>query len=394
MTEANEFRWWRIPVTGGGGPRRRCPPTRGCGRAGPRPRSARSLALARQHDRVVFGDLVEQRVDRGVPAGAPVGRVHVADVLVVGQLGEVAQVVGEVVVVAAVGQVVGADDGAGVEPVVAQHRHGTARLVHRRGGHADRHVGDDADQAGALGEVHRRGVVRSHGARGHVEGPAGGARLVAGPPDAGDDPGAVVVAVGVPGHGVEVGVDQPQPLGHEPVEDDGRRALGQPDAGLAGLLGDAFPFLQDRVGEAHDPLDAGTGRRGDLLRRLTAADPLLDDARGQFGPEVDVDLGEPPGVAAGRGTEPVVDRQLEPFAGLGVVALDGEHQARPVVGERHEAQCAHRRTSFGLARPVPGKRPGVRGYRRRAGPPGRRAARRAAGRGRMVPMRPANADDI
>src|SRR5688572_32849829 len=41
----------------------------------------RRLALAGQHDRVVLGDLVEQRGDRGVRAGTAVGRVHVAGVV-------------------------------------------------------------------------------------------------------------------------------------------------------------------------------------------------------------------------------------------------------------------------------------------------------------------------
>ena len=38
----------------------------------------------------------------------------------------------------------------------------------------------------------------------------------------------------------------------------------------------------------------------------------------QFGAEVDVDLGEPAGVAPGGGAQPVVDGELEPLAAVGV----------------------------------------------------------------------------
>ena len=85
----------------------------------------------------------------------------------------------------------------------------------------------------------------------------------------------------------------------------------QPDAGLLRLLGDPGALLEDRVGEPHDPLDPGAGGGGDLLRGLAGADAGLDDPRRQFGAEVDVDLGEPAGVAAGGRAQAVVDRQLE-----------------------------------------------------------------------------------
>ena len=123
-------------------------------------------------------------------------------------------------------------------------------------------------------------------------------------------------------------------------------ALAQPHAGVAGLLGDALALLDDRVGEPHDPLDAGARGGGDLLRGLAGADAGLDHPRGQLGAEVDVDLGQPAGVAARGGAQPVVDRELELLAAVGGVrAVGRQDQALPVVGERHEAQRAHGRTS-------------------------------------------------
>ena len=107
----------------------------------------------------------------------------------------------------------------------------------RRRGQADRDVGDDPDQPGALGEVHGGGVDRGHGLGRDVVAPPGGAGLVPGPPGRAHLPGGVLGPVGVPADGVQIGAEQPQPLGHELLQRDARGALGQPDAGVAGLLG-------------------------------------------------------------------------------------------------------------------------------------------------------------
>src|SRR3712207_8671531 len=48
---------------------------------------------------------------------------------------------------------------------------------------------------------------------------------------------------------VEVGAEQPQPLGHELLERDRGRALGQPNPGLPRPLGHPLALLQHRVGE-------------------------------------------------------------------------------------------------------------------------------------------------
>jgi hypothetical protein len=147
-----------------------------------------------------------------------------------------------------------------------------------------------------------------------------------------------VIAVGVPLHVLDVAVQQPQSLGHEALQRTARGALRQPDAGLEGLLGHPGALLQHRVGEPHDALHAGARRGGHLLRRLAGPDPGLDHPRGQLGAEVDVDLGEPAGIAARGGADAVVDGQLELLAVAGVPAVGGEDEALPVVGERHETQ--------------------------------------------------------
>jgi hypothetical protein len=155
-------------------------------------------------------------------------------------------------------------------------------------------------------------------------------------------PGAVLGAVGVPADGVQVGAEQPQPVGHELLQRHRRRALRQPDPGVAGLLGDPDALLQHGVGEAHDPLDRRPGGMRDLLGRLAGADAGLDHAGRQRVAQVDVDLGDPVGVAARGGPETVVDRHEEPVSRVrGVRPVRGEHQVLAVVGESHEAQGAH-----------------------------------------------------
>jgi hypothetical protein len=129
------------------------------------------------------------------------------------------------------------------------------------------------------------------------------------------------------------------------VQRDAGGSLAEPDAGLPGLLGDALALLDHRMGEPHDPLDPRAGGRGHLLGRLAGADAGLDDPRRQLDARVDVDLGQPAGVATGRGAHPVVDGEQEPLALGAVGTLGGQHEASPVVGERHEAQRAHGRTS-------------------------------------------------
>src|SRR4051794_24584088 len=146
-----------------------------------RPRVLRLLAGAAQHHGVVLGQF-------GV-----VERVHHGSAVV---RGDVAHVLVDVLVLGGRlrrRDVVLADDG--------------DRPRNRRGGGAERaggHVGDDADQPGALGEVGGRGVGRRHGAGGDVVGPVRGAGLAAGLPRRGDHPGAVLAAVGVPADGVRV----------------------------------------------------------------------------------------------------------------------------------------------------------------------------------------------
>ena len=203
-------------------------------------------------------------------------------------------------------------------PGVAHDRHRT-RGARRGSGHARGDVGDDADQAGALGEVQGGGVGRRDRARRDVEGPARRARLLARPARAGDLPGAVVGAVGVPRDGVDVGVDQPQPVGHELVQGHGGvPSVSRTRASRACSATRARSWMH-RVGEPHDPLDPGAGGGGDLLRGLAGPDAGLDHPRGELGAEVDVDLGQAAGVPACRGAQPVVDRQLEPLAAVGGV---------------------------------------------------------------------------
>jgi hypothetical protein len=164
------------------------------------------------------------------------------------------------------------------------------------------------------------------------------------------------------------------------------RGTPEPHPRVAGLLGDPGALLENRVGEAHDALHAGARGGGDLLGGLAGADPRLDHPRGQRvarirrGPAARrLDLQRRP--------QPLVDAQLEPLAVLGGPGVvDGQHQALAVVGERHEAQCAHERatSSSGSVRirevgPAP-RYPRVGGARGRHARSGASARQRAVRR--------------
>src|SRR3954468_10944169 len=194
-----------------------------------------------EDDGVVVGNLVQEGLEGPLVVGRAVGGVHVADELAVVVTQQVRRkdLRGDRVVDD--GIVGGVADDAPRPRAVSGHR--------SPGGD----VGDDAHEPGALGEVHRGRVERRDRARGQVEGPAGQPGLLPGPPRTGDLPGAVLGAVGVPDHGLDVGVDQPEPVAHELLQDPAGGALAQPETGATGLPGEAPPLSRTRASRACSP---------------------------------------------------------------------------------------------------------------------------------------------
>ena len=353
----------RAPVrlSGGGGPRRRCPPTPGCGRAGRRPRGSSPGGRARRcrgrrarrgrcpssgrrrgsRWRVHVGPLAERAVVR--PSGGGPGRPSRSD-------------------------------------ATAAPGGRVARAARRR------------EPAGTSGTTRTRrvpsakSIVAASGGRRpcgrQVEGPARRPRLRR-------PPASAPVTSQVPSSprwasqltaSRSVSISRSRSAMNCCRLTRGR-ALAQPDPRLAGLLGDPRALLQHGVGEAHDPLDAGARGRGDLLGRLAGADARLDDPGRQLGAEVDVDLGEPAGVAAGGGAQPVVDGQLEALA-----ARRRRGRPRPGSGSSRRrraprgAACAWRPPGSCAVRSR--RETGARGYRRAAARPRRRPG---AARSRPAP---------
>ena len=111
------------------------------------------------------------------------------------------------------------------------------------------------------------------------------------------------------------------------------------DAGPLGLLGPVRAFRQYRSLEPAYPLDRHPGGVGDLLRRLSGTDPVLDLLGSQGTLHFDLVLSEPRELPSRDDPQPVIDRQREAPAAPRC-CQDG---IAAILTHRDQAQFLHRR---------------------------------------------------
>ena len=111
------------------------------------------------------------------------------------------------------------------------------------------------------------------------------------------------------------------------------------DAGPLGLLGPVGAFGQHRSLEPPYPLDRHSGRVGDLVRRLSGPDTVLDLLGSQGTLHFDLVLGEPGELPSRHDPQPFIDRQRE-AAAAPRCRQDG---IAAILTHRDQAQFLHRR---------------------------------------------------
>ncbi len=152
------------------------------------------------------------------------------------------------------------------------------------------------------------------------------------------------VAVG-PLPGVPAGIIGNDAKLDEPLGDDLAEPRAWPgvaraaDRGPLRLLSPVLALGENRALEAAHPLDRDSCRVGDLIGRLSGADPVLDLLGSQGTLHFDVVLGEPGELPASDGPQAVVDGQRETPA----PSRHRENGVTAVLADCDEAQLVHRR---------------------------------------------------